>query len=277
MAIHWALPLLQKILPDNVFAKVSDIACNPTVGIHSGLYPIIHGESGQLITGVPYENGLRVPRSKMRKLSAEGINVEYGKLLTNVVFPEDGVGVIAHFADGTVVHGSMIIGADGPRSKLREIAVGNAEDAATTKFQIFHTNMTVCYNDAEKALFVRKQYPTSYLALSEKSFHAFQSRDAAHPMPPYRGQGLNHCIRDVAYLLEGMQAWNNSEQTLQEAIQKFEGEMIARGQEEVTCSVENGYMLHDWSKVQQSPVFNRGFKPMDGHSTTNKVGNAINA
>lgn len=76
MAIHWALPLLQQILPDKVFAKVSDIACNPTVGIHSGLYPIIHGESGQLITGVPYENGLRVPRSKMRKLSAEGINVE---------------------------------------------------------------------------------------------------------------------------------------------------------------------------------------------------------
>lgn len=79
MAIHWALPLLEKILPDNIFAKVSDIACNPTVGIHSGLYPIIHGESGQLITGVPYENGLRVPRSKMRKLSSEGINVEVGQ------------------------------------------------------------------------------------------------------------------------------------------------------------------------------------------------------
>lgn len=100
-------------------------------------------------------------------------------------------------------------------------------------------------------------------------------------MQPYvntdRGQGLNHCIRDVAYLLEAMQDWSDSKQTLQEAIQKFESEMIARGQEEVTCSVENGYMLHDWNKVQQSPVFNRGFKPMDGHSNTNKVGNAINA
>lgn len=81
----------------------------------------------------------------------------------------------------------------------------------------------------------------------------------------------------MAYFLEAMQEWNKSEQTLQGAIQKFEGEMIARGQEEVACSVENGYMLHDWSKVQQSPVFNRGFKPMDGHSTTNKVGNAVNA
>lgn len=76
MAIHWALPLLKNILPENMFVKISDIACNPTIGIHSGLYPIIHGESGQLITGVPYENGLRVPRSKMRKLCSEGINVE---------------------------------------------------------------------------------------------------------------------------------------------------------------------------------------------------------
>jgi len=87
MAIHWALPLLQKILPHRIFAKVSDIACNPTVGIHSGLYPIIHGESGQLITGVPYENGLRVPRSKMRKLSAEGINVEVSQL-TGAITPQ---------------------------------------------------------------------------------------------------------------------------------------------------------------------------------------------
>lgn len=74
-----------------------------------------------------------------------------------------------------------------------------------------------------------------------------------------------------------MQAWKNSEQTLQDAIEKFESEMIARGREEVTCSVENGYMLHDWHKVQQSPVFNRGFKPMDGHGITKTVGNAINA
>lgn len=41
--------------------------------------------------------------------------------------------------------------------------------------------------------------------------------------------------------------------------------MIPRGREEVKCSIENGYMLHDWAKVQASPVFTRGFKPMDGH------------
>jgi hypothetical protein len=76
MAIHWALPLLQEILPEEVFAKMSVIACNPTVGIHSGLYPIINGETGELITGVPYTNGLRVPRSRMRELASEGIDVQ---------------------------------------------------------------------------------------------------------------------------------------------------------------------------------------------------------
>ena len=76
MAIHWALPLLKEIMPPEVFAKVSDIACNPTIGIHSGLYPIINGETGDLIIGVPYKEGLRVPRSKMRELCAEGINVQ---------------------------------------------------------------------------------------------------------------------------------------------------------------------------------------------------------
>jgi hypothetical protein len=69
----------------------------------------------------------------------------------------------------------MIIGTDGPKSKVREFAMGSAEKAAVTKFPIFHTNMTVCYNEAKKARFVREQYPTSYLALSQRSFHAFQS------------------------------------------------------------------------------------------------------
>lgn len=44
--------------------------------------------------------------------------------------------------------------------------------------------------------------------------------------------------------------------------------MVPRGREEVKCSVENGYMLHDWEKVQESPVFRNGFKPMDGHDKT---------
>lgn len=76
MAVHWSLPLLQEILPKELSDKLPVIACNPTIGIHSGDYPIIKAETGDMITGVPYKNGLRVPRSKMRALAAEGIDVQ---------------------------------------------------------------------------------------------------------------------------------------------------------------------------------------------------------
>lgn len=253
--------------------------------------------------------------------------------------------------------GTMIIGADGPRSRVRETAMGSADKAATVKFPIFHTNMTVCYRDADKSLYVRQKYPTSYLALSQRSFHAFQSissmpdgpdhpeswifhmamawfgeadhsmsyperlglikaraegmgeparsafmwlpddtevhkadisywvtepwnnrqgrltlvGDAAHPMPPYRGQGLNHCICDVSHLVNGLRSISDADGSLAEVVDSYEKEMIPRGKEEVTCSVENGMLLHDWDKIRESPVFNRGFKPMDGHSNVEEA------
>ncbi|KAJ4209956.1 hypothetical protein NW767_000236 [Fusarium falciforme] len=176
MAIHWALDRLENIVPPKVFSQIPLISCNPAVPVDAGgLYPIIQAETGNLLTGVSYEKGLRVSRSRMRALCAEGIEVQYGKNLVDVAFNESGQGVIASFTDGTIVSGSIIVGADGPRSKVREFAMGSAEEAAVSKFPIFHTNMTVCYNDAEKAKYVRRDYPTSFLALSNQSFHAFQS------------------------------------------------------------------------------------------------------
>ena len=49
------------------------------------------------------------------------------------------------------------------------------------------------------------------------------------------------------------------------AVSAYDEEVVPRGGEEVKCSVENGFMLHDWQKVLESPVFRNGFKPMTGH------------
>jgi hypothetical protein len=53
--------------------------------------------------------------------------------------------------------------------------MSGAEQAQVSKFPIWHHNMTVCYKDMEKAKYLRQRFPTSYLALSQRSFHAFQS------------------------------------------------------------------------------------------------------
>jgi len=54
---------------------------------------------------------------------------------------------------------------------------------------------------------------------------------------------------------------------LQQVISAYEEEMIPRGSEEVKCSLENSFMLHDWEKVKESPVFRNGFRPMKGHDS----------
>lgn len=77
MAIHWSLDHLEELLPPELFAKLFTASCNPAVSIDAGgNYPIIQGETGDLLAGVPYARGLRVPRSKMRALCAEGIDVQ---------------------------------------------------------------------------------------------------------------------------------------------------------------------------------------------------------
>lgn len=77
MAIHWALDSLELILPAHIFAKLGVIACNPTIPINEGGdYPIINGDTGKLLAEVPFKRGLRVPRSRMRALCGEGIDVE---------------------------------------------------------------------------------------------------------------------------------------------------------------------------------------------------------
>lgn len=180
MAIHWSLDHLQKLLPAELFAKLPVVSCNPAVPIDAGgNYPIIHAESGNLLAGVPYARGLRVPRSKMRALCAEGIDVQYGMNLTNVEFDGSGSALTAIFNDSTQVRGSLVLGSDGPRSSVRNFAIGNETEASTSKFPIFHTNMTVCYGDADKARYLRQAFPTSYLALSENSYHAFQSSECS--------------------------------------------------------------------------------------------------
>lgn len=70
----------------------------------------------------------------------------------------------------------------------------------------------------------------------------------------------------MSHILEGLQGVRDGQIAIAEAISAYEGEMIPRGKEEVSCSVENGLTLHDWNKIKESPVFKRGFKPMDGHS-----------
>ncbi|KAI1765921.1 FAD/NAD(P)-binding domain-containing protein [Hypoxylon sp. FL1150] len=88
--------------------------------------------------------------------------------------------------------------------------------------------------------------------------------DAAHPMTYHRGQGLNHSIADAFKLVELLANLDSKPQA--ELIDAYESEMRARGGEEVRLSEMNSLMMHDWAKIEQSPLVKRGVAYGSGDS-----------
>ncbi|KAI1458415.1 FAD/NAD(P)-binding domain-containing protein [Annulohypoxylon moriforme] len=80
--------------------------------------------------------------------------------------------------------------------------------------------------------------------------------DAAHPLTYHRGQGLNQSIKDAHELVGLLTKPENRTQA--ELIGAFESEMRPRAGEEVRQSEMNTLMLHNWEKIQQSPLLQRG-------------------
>src|SRR5436305_10446561 len=99
---------------------------------------------------------------------------QYGYDRTGITYGEDGKSVAATFANGDSVQGTLILGCDGPRSKVREILLGH-EKGDITPMEIVHSNVAIIYHDAEKAKFVRSAHP-SFSVMVHPSLLAFIAR-----------------------------------------------------------------------------------------------------
>ncbi|KAB8748970.1 hypothetical protein FH972_026521 [Carpinus fangiana] len=87
--------------------------------------------------------------------------------------------------------------------------------------------------------------------------------DAAHPMAPYRGQGLNNGLRDATNYVEAIKKVVAGQTTLSSAIDDYDAEMIVRGREEIARSAYQGTCTHDWDKLMASPLVQKGMHLLD--------------
>ena len=69
---------------------------------------------------------------------------------------------------------------------------------------------------------------------------------------------MNHGIADAASLVTKLKLALTDHPPVKDAISAYNAEMIKRAGEEVVMSKENTEMLHDWTRMMNAPIMQKG-------------------
>lgn len=186
MGLHWALPALQQLVPEDLLANLQDIQVDPHIPTHeSDRLPMYNGATGELIREIVSSKFYRLRRDKFRAMLLQGISVRWGKCLSGISYSADGKRVTATFTDGTEDTGSILIGCDGPHSTVRTLLVG-PEKAKVTPID-FASTMCFTRHTREHALYLRAKphHPLYQVGIHPAGYCAWLSLhdgdDIEHP------------------------------------------------------------------------------------------------
>ncbi|OAL30124.1 hypothetical protein AYO20_08927 [Fonsecaea nubica] len=88
--------------------------------------------------------------------------------------------------------------------------------------------------------------------------HVTLAGDAAHNIPPFRGQGLNNAFQDAEKLVSELSEVRKGNKTLEHAVRAYEEEMKARSLKEIEVSLMQTRMVHNWDTLMSAPMFKAG-------------------
>ncbi|KAL2833791.1 hypothetical protein BDW59DRAFT_156593 [Aspergillus cavernicola] len=91
--------------------------------------------------------------------------------------------------------------------------------------------------------------------------------DAAHPFPPYRGQGLNTGLEDAAELAAELAGVKSAPEELTAAVQRYEKCMLARAHREFPLSEKSASAAHDFKRIHEHPILKMGLDRASGFAT----------
>lgn len=73
-----------------------------------------------------------------------------------------------------------------------------------------------------------------------------------------RGQGLNNALEDAAHYVEAITSFLDGKQSLSDAINAYDAEVLARGKKEVDISFKQAIAFHHWDMIMESAMAKHG-------------------
>jgi 2-polyprenyl-6-methoxyphenol hydroxylase-like FAD-dependent oxidoreductase len=114
--------------------------------------------------------------------------------------------------------------------------------------------------DTTPILLDRSTYWSSPSRWANRGGRMTLAGDAAHPMTPHRGQGLNNAVQDAARFVAAMIEVAEGKVGLQEAVDGYDQEVWERGTLEVGISLKQTMGIHNWETLMQSPMVKMGMR-----------------
>jgi len=187
------IPILKTLIPPAAFAQLDAAQVDPNRPCPpSDTIKFFHGQTGEQIGAAETPHIYRLRRSKLRALLADGIEIQYSKCLSDISYSEDGSTVTAHFDDGSSESGSLLVGADGTRSPVRNLLLGS-EKAALTTLE-FAASIVQAKYSAEQVKFLRSWHPLYVAAPHPAGFFSWVGLHSAPDVNDPENWIMNHYI-----------------------------------------------------------------------------------
>ena len=128
VTISWAHPLMQKLLPEDLYATLSQCQPDPsldTKAANKECVLIRDGSTGETMVEPHFPGVRRMNIQKTKTHWRKGLDVQYGKKCIGISLLPNNTGVIANFEDGTTSErADVVIGCDGGNSYIRRFLLG---------------------------------------------------------------------------------------------------------------------------------------------------------
>ncbi|KEZ40815.1 hypothetical protein SAPIO_CDS8006 [Scedosporium apiospermum] len=122
LTLHWSLPALRHLLPAHIYDRLPE-AYVDREAVERGeasrfpFYDLSTGELRAATPKAPEGQRVRVTRARLRKLVAEGIDIQWNKAFSSYTSTPSSVTVT--FEDGSSYTGCLLVGCDGGTSRVR--------------------------------------------------------------------------------------------------------------------------------------------------------------